>query len=279
MLRIKNNNGLDPEYNYLSNAMDENGKYTYAPLDYKYCDDSKVNCSVRATIKGQCYKDPDSYSKKLYQDFEKLTNLRINEKRWYLCLTDKVINYTIDYIGPSRPSMREAGINEKETGEFLLVARTIGGHMIWPCMKKKVIVNRYADMTTINMARGGEYGVYDRIDLTLYEIKNYYLNKGYTYSERLYKAIENERDFFAQYGSGLSGYMNFIDAFMLNDFVEKETYEPLSLVISDFENGIYKVIEGSEKAKDILEKANAVKYINNNNYSIKRRSEKMCQII
>ena len=65
MLRIKANNNLFSEYNYLSDAMGESGKYTYDPFDYKYCDDSKVNCSVRATIKGQCYKDPDSYSKKL----------------------------------------------------------------------------------------------------------------------------------------------------------------------------------------------------------------------
>ena len=68
---------LDQKYNYLSDAMDSSGNYSYNPDDYKYCDDSKINCSIKATIRGQCYKDPDSYSEKLYEDFAKLTKLKI----------------------------------------------------------------------------------------------------------------------------------------------------------------------------------------------------------
>lgn len=270
---------MDPLYNYLSDAMDSDGKYSYNPDDYKYCDDSKINCSIKAIIKGQCYKDPDSYSKKLYEDFERLTKLKINKQSKYLCLNDGFINYTTDYIGPSRYWMRAAGINEKETGEFLSISRTIGGHMIWPCKKKYLKVNEYGELTTINMARGGEYGVYDRIDFTLKEIKNYFLNKGFIYSKRLYKAIENEKDFFEQYGIGINGFISFIDAFKLNDFVDKEAYEPLSLVTSDFENDIYNVITIDEKADDILKKENAIKYIKNNNYAIMRRSGEICQTI
>lgn len=271
---------LDQKYNYLSDAMDSSGNYSYNPDDYKYCDDSKINCSVKATIRGQCYKDPDSYSEKLYEDFAKLTKLKINKQSKYIYLSDdSFVNYTTDYIGPSRYWMRAAGISEKETGEFLLITRTIGGHMIWPSKRKYVNVNGYEDVTTINMARGGEYGVYDRIDFTLKEIMNYFLNKGFSYSARLYKAIENEKDFFAQYGTGINGYKNFIDAFMLNGFVDGKTYEPLSLVTADFENGIYKLIEDNEKARDILEKVNAAKYIKNNNYCIMRRSERICQEI
>ena len=151
--------------------------------------------------------------------------------------------------------------------------------MIWPSKRKYINVNGYEDITTINMARGGKYGVYDRIDFTLKEIKNHFLNKGFIYSERLYRAIENEKDFFCQYGTGISGFISFIDAFRLNDFVEKETYEPLSLETSDFENNVYNVITIDEKANDILKKEKAIKFIDNNNYAIMKRSKRICQMI
>lgn len=73
--------------------------------------------------------------------------------------------FSCDYIGPSRAWAHYVGIEDREIGEYLLYARTIGGHMIWP-------VHR---IPTINTARAGGGSLFDRIDLTLYEIQRFYL--------------------------------------------------------------------------------------------------------
>jgi hypothetical protein len=69
-----------------------------------------------------------------------------------------------DYIGPSVFWSKELGLSDNDIMQFLKMARTIGGHIIWP----------RGFSPTINKARAGARGFYDRIDWTLALIKTAY---------------------------------------------------------------------------------------------------------
>jgi len=56
------------------------------------------------------------------------------------------------------------GIKDNEIVDFLRIARTIGGHMLWPRGKQP----------TVNQAKAGSGGFYDRIDWTLIVIETFY---------------------------------------------------------------------------------------------------------
>ena len=92
--------------------------------------------------------------------------------------------FSCDYIGPSRAWAHYVGIEDREIGEYLLYARTIGGHMIWP-------VHR---IPTINTARAGGGSLFDRIDLTLYEIQGFYLGDvdKSSFSQPLWNVLHND---------------------------------------------------------------------------------------
>lgn len=132
-------------------------------------------------------KDPDSLSKRLYQDiidiyfidsfFTKGENFKsvfskkqtFNNKTFYTIFLD--FNncrhlLALDYIGPSKYwSSKIGGLSSNEIIEILKISRTIGGHMFFP---------RGEGSPTINQARGGASNIYDRIDWTLLSIKAFY---------------------------------------------------------------------------------------------------------
>lgn len=139
-------------------------------------------------------RDPDSCSKKLYDDIllAFFLDQKQNESNHIKCYENfkqqyknKPPFYTIrvtldddlnqvllssDYIGPSVYWAQQANMSDSEIRAFLRVCRTIGGHILWP---------RGSDITfdgtrTINQAKGGSKGVYDRTDWTLLLIKLYY---------------------------------------------------------------------------------------------------------
>lgn len=136
--------------------------------------------------------DPDCGCKKLYDDIllaffndsdYNKTNGIISVENWHQKYGQRPEFYTIringdtdhpillssDYIGPSVYWAIDQGIPNEEILEFLGICRTIGGHMIWP--RGRVITD---DGMTINRAKGGSKGVYDRIDWTLLLIKIFY---------------------------------------------------------------------------------------------------------
>lgn len=139
------------------------------------------------------YEDPDAKSKALYMrwleffnkkmpegEFEKIEQNRsfairatINKKTFYL---------SSDYIGPSKHYAAQAyrannRDEHKEMADIFNVCRCFEGHIIWP--KGQIIDNNHvyipygpSGKNTINMSRGGDKGVFDRIDVTLYLLKN-----------------------------------------------------------------------------------------------------------
>lgn len=224
-------------YNYLNDAM---GIVFARAEQYHICECSRSNCAVRATICGKCYKDPDAVSQKLYEDmrdkFQNIlgadTEMVRRGKQWYIKMNGLYEReLSTDYIGPSRAwAMKYLRGNDKEKtkiiGDFLLATRTIGGHIFWPA-------HQIDKQNTINQVRGGA-GIFDRIDITLAELKNYYETKGtgtFCYYEPLYKAFQRYQWFFEIYGT----FSNYIGKMKLDDFLYEG--KVISLLESDLGEG------------------------------------------
>lgn len=262
--------------NYLNDAMD----ICFLKADeYVICNDPHSNCKVRATICGKCYQDPDLASEQLYADVSNFFFL--DDKK--LTSGNLILRYDndnkyehemrTDYIGPSRAWACEylegnlTTVSEK-IGDFLLVSRTIGGHVFWPAHQ----VNR---QNTINQVRGGR-GIYDRFDITLAELKQYFATqiecgKGQEqnkslYYDKLYDAFKRYDWFFKIYGT----FDNYIEKMKLDMFLNDN--EVFSLVDSDVENKIYESIDTKS-----YEPRNYEQYIKNCKILIEERSRKILE--
>ena len=271
---------IDIQYCYLDDALG----IKFSPQDYN---------SEQDQVGAQKYLDPDSKSKKLYQDLQKVWLEDCFQLKVHCTynLIDKYGNrYSSDFIGPSRHWAKYVGMRDDEIGNYLIHARTIGGHMIWP-------VHR---IPTINSVRGGHGGFYDRIDLTLYEIQRYFLNEPAAYQmKRVREQIEKEKWFFDILCEDVKipeeKFIRFIEFWKLKPFVD-DNYQVLSLVSSDFEIKRYVSISSQEpifpgKTQNITVSANKIlddeqkavllpefkRYVKNNVIAIKQRNALICE--
>lgn len=143
--------------------------------------------------------DADSCCKELYDD---LANILLNhrnlpngnlieiyEKSKYVdcgyyetrikIIKDDKILYKIglgtDYIGASMNWAMKAGCSQKECLDILKTSRTLGGHIYFP----RWIIdikndNKFTHDISLNDARAGSKGFYDRIDLFLDDLSSWY---------------------------------------------------------------------------------------------------------
>lgn len=81
---------------------------------------------------------------------------------------------------------------------------TIGARIIWPA-------NRIAGASTINGAKGMNYFIADRLDLTIECIRRYYLKQ----ESPLYVTLQKYDNFFQLF----DGFKGYIDFFLLQDYV------------------------------------------------------------
>ncbi|WP_308683593.1 DUF6994 family protein [Stomatobaculum longum] len=217
-------------------------------------------------------KDPEQYSKQLYDDIEKiffskekLESLKFNSIKnkcqnfghgdfYTLFIDDGKYRLSSDYIGASVYWAKQAGLSDEDIVEYLMISRTIGGHIVFP----------RGQGTTVNKARGGDKAYYDRFDLTLLAIKKWYLND----DSKINYAIENYRDWFALFES----FDKFVSFFGLEGFIYDESI--IDLVSSDLEKGLIIPL----KREDIYipsQKEEYRRYFNNSNKIIKDRTEKL----
>lgn len=264
-------------YNYLDDTI----KIKFRePKDYKICSSENKNCIVRATVCGKCYQDPDIVSEKLYEDLSTVFNnsdfgkkyilkkIRHSSRLYLQYDTNYTHELSIDYIGPSRNNALSflKGSDEdkaKTIGEFLLISRTIGGHVFWPAHRE----NRNM---TINQIRGKRNGIYDRIDITLAELQNFYKTKGKgdaKFYPPLYDTFKRYNWFFYDcFGS----FENYIDYMKLKWFLHGENV--ISLTESDIQKGEFKPV--SDKCNNYMP-SDYLKFISNCSELIKNRSEEM----
>ena len=223
---------MNRDYCYIDDVLEMKNKGAFDPE--KYCYDK--DCGRKSL-------DPDCRSHRLYEDLAKVfggkTNYAENEllfsKTEETELTDEEgRRYGSDYIGPSWNWARlEYGFTDREIGEGLKRTRLLGGHMLW--LRKT---------PSINTTKGGK-GIYDRIDLCLDEIKNAY-ECGFegvsSHKQSLWQEICEEKEWFELFGRGWKGFSNFIDFFLLNDYVNKN-YDVISLSISNCRKGCYELVK------------------------------------
>ena len=105
-----------------------------------------------------------------------------------------------------------------EIEELKEKVRTIGGHILFPANKKNGF--------TINQARGISKKFCDRFDLTLECIRRLYLNE----TSPLYDTLLNYEDFFILFVD----FKNYIDFFMLQDFVNEKYEIQFSIPFDNF---------------------------------------------
>lgn len=194
-------------------------------------------------IDAKDYNDPDACCDELYQDllavykdrFKKLGfKLSKSDGENVLWMDKEHISFTMssDFIGPSRASARNVGLSPVEVGEYLRKTRVIGGHTLWPVQyrednRKFIILTGRGG--TINTQRGGNKGFCDRIDCTLYDLKNYYAFINGHDVEYKIKAFEKYKKWLLLFDN----FEFFIDFFFLNDFCDSDyrvynlkSYEP-----------------------------------------------------
>ena len=184
---------------------------------------------------------------KYYKQYNKIANTEL-WRRYYLLnnvnpkresASYKPPFYTIvykdfylssDYIGPSIYWATQKGLSSEIILEILNKCRTIGGHIVWP----------RGEGTTINQARSGRKSLYDRIDWTLFLIKQFCDNnfdsvKTYTScskkfgidnignTEKLLDTLNIYHKWFKEFGDSSVAFINFCKQFKLEDsFVDKE---------------------------------------------------------
>lgn len=227
--------------------------------------------------------DPDECSKELYDDLCKMffdgdskEKLKITSVRnicqksrykdgyFYTLFIDKD-KYLLssDYIGASVHWAREAGVDTRRILDHLNISRTIGGHILFPRGGKE----------TVNKARGGEKGYYDRFDLTLYAIKEWFAKNK---NSQIGDAIENYCEWFKlfdDYDNFKNGFENFVEFFKLEGFIDKEN-KIIDLIKSDLEKNkrvhLYKEDISIPKREEEY-----IRYMKNLEIIIQERTEKI----
>lgn len=95
----------------------------------------------------------------------------------------------------------------EKINEFINISETIGGIIIWPS-------NQVGGMPTINVARGFNRLISDRLDLTLECIRRYYLNQ----ESPLYETLRRYERFFNIF----EDFKGYIDFFLFQDGVSND---------------------------------------------------------
>ena len=181
--------------------------------------------------------DPDTDSNKLYEVHQYLWSKKLRNDNLlylekikiggkfsrYLLKNNSGDNLSSDrmcphFIGSYRGKLDHL-INETDKEEIKYIVRTIGGHIVFPAHKK--------DGLTINQARGVNKKICDRFDLTLECIKRFYENR----QSPLYNTLMRYEDFFKLF----ENFENYIEFFLLQDFVDNECNVNFSLPFNDFQ--------------------------------------------
>ncbi|MDR0473960.1 MAG: hypothetical protein LBH43_09870, partial [Treponema sp.] len=141
-------------------------------------------------------------------------------------------------------------IPENEINDFLKIAYTIGGYIIFPS-------NRVNNFTTINQERGTNQNIDDRFDITLECIRRYYNNK----KSPILETLQRYDNFFKLFND----FRGYCDFFLLQDLT-LENYSKINyfLPFNGFEQNQY-----PKTVDEYMEyKKNSIKFNKNRNKRI-----------
>lgn len=187
---------------------------------------------------------------------------------------------TCDYLGPSTYYAAKK-ITDEDILEYIIDTRIFGGHMIWP--SSLIGIGRFNEKgeeitKSINTARS--YCLRERLDHTLFEVREWYVNDGNNGTPIFQMVLEGNKSWLEKFGNGEDGYRKFLEVFVLKGLVDQYTFEPY-----DFEsfNGVTydKVIQKRKKcANDYIpkDKKTFVNYINGTVAALIKRDEQIKNI-
>ena len=180
--------------------------------------------------------DPDTDSPKLYENHKLLWNknlpcekvltlelLKIGGKYGRILLKNNLCdNLSSDRMCPhfvgKYNGKFDDWLTDDEKKELQYKVRTIGGHIVFPAHRKNGF--------TVNQARGVSRKISDRFDLTLECIRRFYIGE----ESPLYDTIVRYSDFFHLF----KDFENYINFFMLQDFVDENYQVVFSLPFDNF---------------------------------------------
>ena len=180
--------------------------------------------------------DPDYDSVMLYEFHKKLWSQELPSKQTlsldllkiggkYGCFVLK--NSLYDNLSSDRMCPHFVGkyknkfddwLDDLEKEEFRYVVRTIGGHVVFPAHRKGGF--------TVNQARGINKKICDRFDLTLECIRLFFARE----HNPLNTVLLRYGDFFFSF----ENFKNYIDFFLLQDFVDEDYNVKFSLPFDNF---------------------------------------------
>lgn len=189
-------------------------------------------------------KDPDMISESLITDLvnaflnnrktpsgKTLKVASINQtkdenRRWYAkvqVFEEKEYNSTFgltsDYIGASINWALASGVSNEEILKHISISRTLEGHLLFPTWYSTMNEKSWEvwpEGISINMAKGGSTGYYDRIDYTLLAIKNWY--SSISVGNKLFDVIEKNRIWFELF----CDFPNYVEFFKLESLLNKD---------------------------------------------------------
>lgn len=159
---------------------------------------------------------------------------------------------TCDYLGPSTYYATNK-ISNHDILKYVILTREFGGHMIWPSLQTGIgRFDKYGKEISKSINTARSYCLRERLDYTLFEIRQWYLNKQIEGTTIFQKVLDANKSWFDRFGNGEEGYKTFIEAFVFQDSVDPNSLEPY-----DFES-----YNGTEYEKLVQKKRfNANDYI------------------
>ena len=236
--------------------------------------------------------DPEEKSKKLYEDLvkqllhkKKLPSgkvIRIEEPafcvhknqyyetRIHIISGDKLL-YRIglgsDYIGPSiNWAMEINDITKEEIINFIEMSRTIGGHIFFPRWIKDYTTGEFHRGLSINNAKGGREGFYDRFDLFLFDLELWYGGK----KCKLKEVYDKNKIWLNEFEK----FSEFVDFFKLEDFTNADKTLIKDLLSYDKERNTFNYLNNNT-ASIPSKKDSYLKYANGCNFIISLRNNNM----
>ena len=159
----------------------------------------------------------------------------------------------------------------KQVIEWISMSRTIGGSFLWP----RPFYDKYNPQRGGKITSNRQYYIQDRVDLTLWEIKNWYSGNGV--NDILERCREiNLENWLGHFGS----FETYITYFMFEDFVSVSSdglYNPIN-IITEESDAPERGPNGENPKPAItasMELASLEKMLNTLNDKIKERSIKM----
>ena len=153
---------------------------------------------------------------------------------------------TCDYLGPSSYYASQK-FDVSYVLKIIIESRLFGGHIIWPSLTTGIgLFDKYGNEITKSINTARSFCLRERLDYTIFEIREWYINRGENGTPIFQMVLESNRNWFERFGKGKDGYNKFLNVFVLQDLVHPDTLLPYDFE-SFRESGYEKTIQKKKR--------------------------------